>query len=123
MPDSTPNPLPPGVLPVGVERKDSTVLTQNLDPVLLAFLARAGLVHLHLSGYPLVVTSGTDGKHAANSKHASGKAVDLRITDMGGLQFATFLLAVVVLAREFGLAVFDQSMLPGAGHVHVEIAG
>lgn len=123
MVDATINPLPPGALPVGVERKDSTVLTQGLNPVLMSFLVRLGLVHLHLFGAPVVITSGVDAKHAVNSKHYKGDAVDVRIMDKASYAQPCFLLVVCTLAKNFNLAVFDESQLPGAPHVHIEIAG
>jgi len=123
MSDATLNPIAAGNLPVGVERKDSTVLTLKLNPVLMSFLTKLGLVSLHLFDTPVIITSAVDATHAPNSKHYRGDAVDVRITDKPEKDQAAFLLVVSVLSRQFKLAVFDESNLPGASHVHIEIAG
>ena len=123
MSDATVNPLPPRVLPTGVERKDATVLTQGLNPVLMQFLTRLGLVHLHLFGTPVVITSAVDAKHAVGSKHYKGDAVDIRIESATGRNASALFAILYVFEPEFGLAVFDESQLPGAPHVHIEIAG
>lgn len=123
MSESTQTPLPPGVLPAGVERKDATVLTQGLNPILLQFLTRLGLVHLHLFGAPVVITSAVDAKHAPGSKHYKGDAVDLRIDDMTAANYMCLLVIVKVFTYSFPIAVFDEARLPGAPHLHIEIAG
>lgn len=123
MSDATMNPTPPGILPAGIERKDDSVDTAHLNPVLSLFLRSLGLVHLHLFGKPCVLTSAQDGTHAIGSKHYKGYAVDLRMVDKTGIEQAAFLMILTVLARQMKLAVFDESTVPGAGHVHVEIAG
>jgi hypothetical protein len=123
MTDATLNPIPPGVLPPGIDRKDATVDINGLNPALLLFLRSLGLVHLHLFNDPCVLTSAKDGKHALQSKHYKGDAVDLRISDKNGLAQATFLLILVYMSRVYKLAVFDESNVVGAGHIHVEVAG
>lgn len=123
MADATVNPIPPGMLPVGVERKDATVCTQGVNPVLMAFLARLGLVHLHLFGTPVIITSGKDAKHAANSKHYKGEAVDVRIMHDKPENVPCLLLIVKVLSYDFPIAFFDETNLPSAGHLHIEIVG
>jgi hypothetical protein len=123
MVDATLNPLPPGTLPPGIDRKDATVNTDGLNPILLTFLRSLGLVHLHLFGASCVLTSAKDAKHLAGSKHYKGDAVDLRTADKDGLKEATFFMVLLCMSRDFKLAVFDESNVLGAGHVHVEIAG
>lgn len=123
MTDATLNPLPPGVLPAGVERKDASVLTQKLNPVLLRFLAVLGQVHLHLFDTPVVITSAVDATHAPGSKHFQGNAVDIRLSDLTPESQMILILIVRRLSLEMDLAYFDETMLPGAGHLHVEIAG
>lgn len=117
------NSLPPGVAPTGCELARPEVNLVGLKPVLMEFLARAGLVHLHLFGIPLVITSAVDSVHVASSKHGKGEAVDLRVNDKADRSVAAFLLWLCVLARAFGLTVFDESNLPGQPHIHMEIAG
>ena len=123
MVDATANPLPPGVLPAGVERATPAVVTDGLDPQLFAFLTPLGLVHLHLFDVPAVITSGRDASHSKASKHYSGKAVDLRIKHLPLQWIDTYLLVLGVFEERFGLAVFDERFLPGETHIHVEIAG
>lgn len=123
MDDATAQPIPPGTLPVGIERKDASVVTQGLNPALMAFLARLGLVYLHLFGTPAIITSGVDAKHAVGSKHYKGDAVDLRTATLNGVQLATLLLVVKTLSGFFPVCFFDEGNLPGAPHLHIEIAG
>lgn len=123
MVDATDRTGPDFVVPPGVELKDASVNVKDINPVLQSFLIRFGLVHLHLFGTPVVVTSGKDAQHVASSKHDRGWAVDLRISDLPAAAQPAFLLALRVLCDRFELAMFDESYAPGAGHVHVEIAG
>jgi hypothetical protein len=117
------NPSSPFFPPPGVKLKDSTVNIRDVDGLLQSFLITAGLVHMHLFNMLLVVTSGKDGQHSPGSKHGTGKALDLRIADLASQDQPAFLLCLRVLCARFGLAMFDESNLPGAGHVHIEIAG
>jgi hypothetical protein len=109
--------------PAGVRLKDPTVNIRDVDEVLQRFLVTAGLVHLHLFDEMLTVTSGKDGVHAPGSKHAVGRAVDLRISDLGLAEQPVFILYLRVLCARFHLNLFDESNLPYGGHVHIEIAG
>jgi hypothetical protein len=123
MPDATPNPLPDGVLPSGVEKARPEVNVTDLHPSLVAFLVPLGLVHLHLFDLPVVITAGRDGLHSPGSKHHSGDAVDLRVKDLPDKWRAAHLLVLSTLSDRFGLTVFDESNLPGQPHIHVEVAG
>lgn len=123
MTDATINTGPQFIAPPGVALKDAAVNVKDIRPELQAFLTRAGLVHLHLFDCVLTVTSGKDSVHSPNSKHYKGEAVDLRISDLRPEWQAAFILSLRVLCDRFKLAVFDESNLPGAGHVHIEIAG
>jgi hypothetical protein len=117
MPAAPPNPFPQYVVPKSPE--------VNLDGVaqpLLDFLGVLGIVHVALWSCPLIVTSARDQTHAANSKHASGKAVDLRVNDIVRDHGDRLLAVVLVLCERFHLTVFDERNLPGAGHFHVEVA-
>lgn len=123
MTDATPNPLPPGILPAGVERANVNVITDGLDPQLFAFLTPLGLVHLHLFDAPAVITSAKDANHTHGSKHYIGKAVDIRVKGLLPKWQPTLLLVLTVLADRFKLCVFDESNLPGEAHIHIEVAG
>jgi hypothetical protein len=113
----------PFIVPPGVTLKDKTVDVQHINAVLQAFLVSAGLVHMHLFNSLVTVTSGRDAKHAQSSKHYIGNAVDLRINDLPADYQPVFILYLRVLCDRFHLALFDESNVPGAGHVHIEIAG
>jgi hypothetical protein len=113
---------PPLFAPPGVQFKDSTVNIRDVDELLQSFLITAGLVHMHLFTTLLTVTSGKDGQHSPGSKHAAGKALDLRIIDLPPEYQPAFLLCLRVLCARFHLAMFDESNLPGRRHVHIEIA-
>lgn len=123
MADATDRTGPDFVVPPGVELKDASVNVKEIHPVLQSFLIRFGLVHLHLFGHTVIVTSGRDSNHVTSSKHYNGEAVDLRISDLPTADQPAFLLALRVLCDTFHLAMFDESYAPGMGHVHVEIAG
>jgi hypothetical protein len=123
MNDATDRTGPAFVVPPGVALKDNTVNVVDIDPALQSFLITAGLVHMHLFNQLLVVTSGKDGVHSVGSKHAKGDAVDLRIWPLPLGYQPAFILLLRVLCDRFHLAMFDESFTPGAGHVHVEIAG
>lgn len=123
MSSDTKQPESSAQFPRGTMPKDAFTNISNLNPILYLFLSRLGEIHIPLFGYPCVVTAGKDGTHAPGSKHYIGNALDLRITDKDGLQQATFFSVLSVMSRVYKLAVFDESMVPGAGHVHVEIAG
>lgn len=64
----------------------------------------------------LVVTEGTGGQHMAGSLHASGRAVDLRTSNVG-----TAVLPIVVsgLKRCLG-ADYDVVLETDPPHIHVE---
>jgi len=123
MNDATPNPLPPGVLPAGVERASASVVTEGLDAGLFAFLTPLGLTMLSLFDQPAVITSARDAIHGTGSKHYTGKAIDVRVRDIRPEWQSTFLLVLTVLAQRFKLTVFDERNLPGEPHIHVEVAG
>lgn len=121
--DATLNPLPPGVLPAGVEAASGSVITTGLDPALFAFLTPLGLVYLHLFDNKCVITSARDAMHGKGSKHYIGQAVDLRTRNLPPEWQSTFLLVLTVLADRFKLTVFDERNQPGEPHIHVEVAG
>jgi hypothetical protein len=123
MPDATLNPLPPGVLPAGVTVATGAVNIVGLNPILMAFLVRLGLIHLHLWDTIAVITSAKDGKHTHGSKHDRGDAVDLRTKDKSTVEQETLLEIVLALERRYPIAVFDERNMQGNPHIHVEVAG
>jgi hypothetical protein len=120
--DHTLQPFGKGVLPVGVERKDASVITDNLVPELMTALAKIGRVHLDLFDKPLVITSGNDGKHKNGSKHGVNKAVDLRLIDKDPEEQSLFLDVLMHFDKKLKLMLFDERQLPGSDHVHIETA-
>ena len=122
MTDATLQPNGPGVLPLGVERKDATVIVASLVPELTTALAKIGRVHLDLFDKPLIITSGNDGKHKAGSKHYVNKAVDLRMVDKDLVEQALFIDILMYLDTRLHLMLFDERQEPGSDHVHIETA-
>lgn len=120
--DATPQPNGPGVLPLGVERKDATVNVASLVPELTTALAKIGRVHLDLFDKPLIITSANDGKHKQGSKHYANRAVDLRMTDKAPDEQELFLLVLLYFDARLKLMVFDERSQPGSDHVHTETA-
>jgi len=120
--DATLQPNGPGVLPVGVEKKDATVNVASLDSNLMVALAKIGRVHLDLFGKPLIITSANDGKHTTGSKHYVNKAVDARTVDKTPEEQQLFLLILLFLDTKLRLMIFDERQLPGSDHVHIELA-
>jgi len=116
-------PLQPGALPPYVVAASLSVKVLGLDPALLLYLEKAGKIHQSLFNKDLVITSALDGAHAANSKHYSGAAVDLRMKDKTPVEQLVFLVVGIFLAIQFQLAVFDERAQPGEGHLHIECAG
>lgn len=120
--DATPQPFGPGVLPLGVERKDAKVNVASLVPELTTALAKLGRVHLDLFDKPLIITSGNDGKHVPGSKHYKNQAVDGRMTDKTEAEQELFLQVIAHLSPVLKIMLFDERQLAGSDHVHIETA-
>jgi hypothetical protein len=95
----------------------------DLDPKLVFTVRWIAQVHELLFGTQLVITSGRDGKHAPGSAHDVGKAVDVRTGDLGLDAQLMFVIVAGYIARMQGCGVFDERMLPGAPHLHLEVLG
>lgn len=63
---------------------------------------------------PIIITSGTDGKHMTGSKHYTGEAVDIRSRNMTPLQRDYF---VKALQERLGL---DYQVIVEKDHIHCE---
>lgn len=89
------------------------VVLEGVDPRLLAFCHRNGLV----------VTSGRNGKHNAHSKHPRGLALDFRSRTLT----EEFVLHLFRDAKKSGLRLLDERTRPpgqkvwGGPHFHVEV--
>ncbi len=112
---------PPMGYTVAVMLKDDTVKIGELVASMLGFLTVAGNLHLWLFQRPVVVTSGNDGTHAANSAHYHNRAVDLRAADKSELNQYVFLNLLVQIGRSRGVAVYDERLKLGSGHYHCEL--
>jgi hypothetical protein len=111
------------VVPQGCMVKDSSVQMNGVASVLIDFLSALGRVSPILFRLPVIITSARDGNHVASTKHTKGWAVDLRITDKPELMRVPFIVVCIALSLQYGLVVMDESNLPGAPHVHIEVAG
>lgn len=120
--DATLQPNGPGILPLGVERKDTTVNVANLVPELTTALAKIGRVHLDLFNKPLIITSANDGKHMGGSKHYVNRAVDLRMVDKTETEQALFLDLLMYFDKNLKLMLFDERQYQSGDHVHIETA-
>jgi len=106
-----------------VQIADRGVHVERLVPRLVRFVVRAGQVHQTLFNWPLVITSGNDGNHATGSAHFRNEAVDLRSHDITSVQAAVFLLVLMLLGQDDGIAVFDERVNPDKQHWHCEVQG
>lgn len=120
--DATLQPNGPGILPFGVERKDTTVNVASLVPELTTALAKIGRAHLDLFDKPLIITSANDGQHKTGSKHYVNKAVDVRMTDKTLEEQAIFIDVLMYFDSKLKLMLFDERQEPGSDHVHIETA-
>ncbi len=102
---------------------EQTVNVAGLNHSALAFMQRLGLSHEALFGLPLAITSAKDGRHAAGSLHAEGKAFDYRTLDKSNEQNAIFLAVVAFLSQYYHCTVFDERNLLWVPHVHIEYPG
>jgi hypothetical protein len=120
--DATLQPNGPGVLPLGVERKDATVNVASLVPDLTTVLAKIGRVHLDLFDKPLVITSANDGKHGADSKHYANKAVDVCMADKTKREQEIFFDILVYFESRLHLLAVGADEETCIYHLHVETA-
>jgi hypothetical protein len=107
----------------GVLIANKGVKVERLVPRLVRFVVRAGLAHQALFNMALVITSGNDGEHAAGSAHFRNEAVDICSHDLSPVQQVTFLVILVQLGQDDGIAVFDERVNPQKQHWHCEVAG
>jgi hypothetical protein len=102
-----------------LEVADLTVDVSRLDASLAGFLVAAAEMHEEMFAETLTITSGNDGNHAADSKHYSWKAVDIRSRDIGEADADRFASAMVSLQSVYKVGIFDERFI-GAPHWHVE---
>ena len=86
---------------------------EGVQPVLWDGLLTVAVVY-HTCGYPLVVTSLTDGQHMEGSLHYVGKAADLRTRHLKVND-----VPVVVRALKVALGQGWDVVLEG-DHIHIE---
>jgi hypothetical protein len=114
--------LPGGPLPLHLALSGPSVDVTKTTPKLRLFLSKLATVHYELFDLPLMVTAGSDGMHAVNSRHYTGRAVDIRSLDKDRASNLLFLHVLNYLSASFKLAVFDERERPGQPHIHVEEA-
>lgn len=68
-------------------------------------------------GRGVIVTSGTDGKHSAGSKHYTGLAVDLRTNDLTAAEITRYATA---LDQELNRSGHQYDVIIEATHIHIE---
>jgi hypothetical protein len=106
----------------GVAIANSAVHVERLAPNLVRFCVQAGEVHEAMFNTPLVVTSGNDGAHASGSAHYRNEAVDIRSHDISPVQQLSFLIVLLQLGQENGVAIFDERINPDKQHYHCEVS-
>ena len=74
-----------------MKRKNNRVSFDGIHPGLVPYLFIIDEVYRDYLGHEVVITSCTDGKHSATSRHYLGTAVDVRTwtTPVSGTQLGT----------------------------------
>jgi uncharacterized protein YggU (UPF0235/DUF167 family) len=111
-----------GQLPPGIRAKNSSVDINNLNSDLVDQFDEIVDIY-RASGIKkdVVITSGNDSRHKANSLHFSDKAVDLRsnyLTDKTQLSLATDL--QVKLGKNFTV-ISEHFVNKSNNHIHIEV--
>ena len=106
-----------------LELASKDVKVESLNPRLVRFVVIAANVHQWMYQKPLVITSGNDGEHSIGSLHYKNAAVDLRSHDITPTQQLSFLVVLVQLGQDNGIAVFDERVNPDKQHWHAEVSG
>jgi len=120
MTDATPQPNGPGVLPVGVERKDATVNVASLAPEMTTALAKMGRVHLDLFDSALVIVTGSEATGSDRDLYKAGRAVDIMVEAGGPLEQELSLKVLAYLASRLHLVMFASQHGSSSSHVHME---
>lgn len=77
-----------------------------------------GLVKGFTSSFPgIVVTSGTDGQHMANSAHYDGEAVDIGANSSTPQAYKAFKQSLPQLKRKYGIKYLDEG-----DHIHLSLS-
>lgn len=111
------------ILGADVELASAAVVVAGVEASLLHFAARLGMMHRAVFGAPLVITSARDSQHAPGSLHGQGKAIDIRCRNRGEADDLLLLHIICWEAPVFNCCIFDERMLPGAAHIHIEYHG
>jgi hypothetical protein len=105
-----------------LELASKDVHVENLNSRLVRFAVQAANIHQWMYQKSLVITSGNDGEHAIGSLHYKNAAVDLRSHDITPVQQVSFLVVLVQLGQDNGIAVFDERVNPDKQHYHCEVS-
>jgi hypothetical protein len=110
-------------LKLGLQVATPEVDLEGVDPRLISYAEHLGMVHRLLFGVDLTITSGKEGKHVANSFHAIGRAIDVRVNDKDPSEQLVFMTLLAFSAPPQGIAVFDERSTHDEKHVHLELHG
>jgi hypothetical protein len=99
--------------------KDSSVNISSLCPEILIGLHVLDAIHKKFTGQEIIVTSGNDGQHMANSLHYQNLAADVRTHDLSKPdKLAILTEAKIFLDIDFDI-ILEYMDLP-AEHIHLE---
>lgn len=115
--------MPAAVAPKYYELASPSVVMDGVVEPLISFVEYLGLVHRVVFNKPLVITSGRDGVHAADSLHPKGRAVDIRTKDLLPDEQLLVLSLLAYAGPANKIATFDERALAGAEHIHLEYHG
>lgn len=115
--------IAPPAEPKYYELASAKVVMAGVAEPLLAFVSYLGLVHRVVFNKPLVVTSARDSVHTRSSSHAEGRAVDIRMGDLLPDEQCLVLHLLAYAGPSNKIASFDERVLGGESHVHLEYHG
>jgi len=75
---------------------------------------------IQIAAKSLTVASANDGNHMENSKHFVGEAFDVRTRNVPEGQVTAILIEARKILEPLGYDVVDETMKPGAPHIHCE---
>jgi hypothetical protein len=103
--------------------ESDAVKVDGLPPRFKEFLDRLGWIHFGLYALPLIITSGNDGQHGAQSLHYENRAVDVRTKDVPLAAGDVLATIITYFSELYTLALFDERQVPGGPHFHIEYHG
>lgn len=96
----------------GIETKSPSVNLSNVNSQLLSIVGSAS------SQFPgIVVTSGDDSQHMANSAHYDGDAVDIGANSSNKAAYSNFKKSLPELQQKYGIKYLDEG-----NHIHLSLS-